>query len=157
MCWQCDHPDKTLADYLDVLRSTIREHGWVIQAVEDDRAPYSYTVGLRQRGLPELLMTGLAPKRAARLLNHAAMHSLLAGVPAPGTRCRLLDGLPIEVVEVDHPDAHMGIAIAINRGRPLRARQLVWADSRHRWPWEPRFDNGMRRQPVLGRRVDSAQ
>jgi hypothetical protein len=157
MCWQCDHPDKTLADHLDVLRSTMREYGWVIQAVEDDRAPYSYTVGLYQRGLPELLMTGLAPKRAARLLNHVAGHSHLAGVPPPGTQFRVLDGLAIEVVEVDHPDAHMGMAIAINRGRPIRARQLVWADSRHRWPWEPRFDNGTRRQPVLGRRVDSAR
>ncbi|WP_319452699.1 MULTISPECIES: DUF4262 domain-containing protein [unclassified Mycobacterium] len=152
MCWQCDHPDKTIDDYLHVLRSTIRQHGWAVQYVETDRAPYAYTVGLHARGLPELLMTGLAPKRSAQLLNHAAEHAIVGGVPVPGAQFYLLDGLRVEVVAVEHPDAHMGMALAIARA-PIQARQYVWADSRRRWPWARGFENGMRRQPVLGSRA----
>jgi hypothetical protein len=71
----------------------------------------------------------------------------------PGTQFRLDDRLNVEVVEVEHPEAHMGIAFGIYRGRPIRARQLVWADSLGRWPWARNFDRGMRRQPVFGVRV----
>jgi Domain of unknown function (DUF4262) len=84
MCWQCDHPEKTREHYLDVIRSIIREHGWAVQFVEDDRAPFAYTIGLNARGLPELWMTGLAPKRSQSLLNRAAEHALREGAPVPG-------------------------------------------------------------------------
>ena len=150
MCWQCDNPDKTTHDYLEVLRGIIRDCGWAVQGVEDDRAPYAYTIGLYRRGLPELLVTGLAPETAARALNDAAERSLTAGAPAPGARWTLRDGLLVEVVDVDHPDAHMDMAVAVARGRPIRARQMVWADRLGRWPWVRGFDRGMRRQPVLG-------
>lgn len=153
MCWQCDHPDKTREDYLDILRAIIRKNGWAVQYVENERAPFAYTIGLHARGLPELLMTGLAPKQSQLLLNHAAQRALREGAPVPGTQFRLHERLRVEVVEVEHPEAHMGNAFGIFRERPIRARQLVWADSLGRWPWAPGFDRGMRRQPVLGVRV----
>ena len=96
MCWMCDHPGSTIEDYLDELRSTILEHGWAVQFVESDRTPYAYTIGLHDCGLPELLVTGLPPQRAARLLNRVAEmttgtadgHGLPASVTAEdGNRC----------------------------------------------------------------------
>lgn len=153
MCWSCDHPDKTREDYLDVLRDIIRRHGWAVQAVEDHRAPFSYTIGLHHRGLPEMLVTGLPPERAAQLLNDAADGVLKQGMPPPGTRLTLLGRQPVEVVEVDHPEAHMYLAYDIARGRSIAARQLVWADALGRWPWARGFDRGIRRQPVLGVRA----
>jgi hypothetical protein len=45
MCWQCDHPDGTLDDYLDGLRDTITDHGWAVQYVESERRPCAYTIG----------------------------------------------------------------------------------------------------------------
>ncbi|MFC7674717.1 DUF4262 domain-containing protein [Mycolicibacterium sp. GCM10028919] len=150
MCWSCDHPDKTREDYFDVLRDIIRRHGWAVQAVEDHRAPFSYTIGLHRHGLPEMLVTGLSPERAAQLLNDAADGVLVHGMPPPGTRLTLLGLQPVEVVEVDHPEAHMHLAYDIARGRLIVARQLVWADALGRWPWARGFDRGMRRQPVFG-------
>jgi Domain of unknown function (DUF4262) len=44
MCWKCDHPTATDDDYLDELRKTMVEHGWAVQYVESDRAPFAYTV-----------------------------------------------------------------------------------------------------------------
>ena len=77
MCWQCDHPDKTIDDYLDLLREKIGAHGWAVQYVEDDRRPFAYTVGLHARGLPELLVTGLDPRQSLWLLNSFARRALI--------------------------------------------------------------------------------
>jgi Domain of unknown function (DUF4262) len=156
MCWMCDHPGSTVADYLDVIRGKIRGWGWTVQYVEDDRVPYAYTIGLTRHGLPELLMTGISPRRALRLLggiaDSAAEVVWDVDTPTPGARLTLPGPTLIEAVEVEHPDVHMNAAIAIY-GSKVRGLQLVWADWRGRWPWSPSFNNGRGTQPVLGVRA----
>jgi hypothetical protein len=152
MCWQCDHPDKTREDYLALLRKTITAHGWAVQYVDDDRTPFAYTIGLHDRGLPELLVTGLEPKRATWLLNTFAKRVVAGGMSAPGNQVWLPAGTRVELVAVAHPDAHLYMAVAIG-GPEIEAVQLVWADGRGRWPWAPGFDDGRRPQPVLGNRA----
>ncbi len=124
-----------------------------MQYVEDDRVPYAYTVGLTRHGLPEFLMTGVSPQRALQLLGGIAESAPDVEVPAPGERLTL-SGTLVEVVEVEHPDAHMNAAIAIY-GSQVRALQLVWADWRGGWPWGAGFNNGRASQPVLGVRAAS--
>lgn len=155
MCWQCDNPDKTQADYFDMLRDEIRERGWIVQYVEDDRRPFAYTVGLHERGMPEFLVTGLDPTRAGWLLNTFAKRASRGPRPGPGDRVSLPAGTRLELVAVDHPDAHLYTAIAIE-GPDITAVQLVWADGRGRWPWAPGFDDGRRQQPVFGLRRKAA-
>jgi hypothetical protein len=152
MCWQCDNPNGTTEEYLDELRATIRIHGWVVQGVEDDRLPYAYTIGLHNRGLPELVVTGLPPERAAHVLNDVAAAACGGRVFRPGAHVAVGDGPLLEIVEVDHPDAHLNFAVALG-GPEIRALQLVWADDRGRWPWAAGWGPGQRRQPVLGVRV----
>jgi Domain of unknown function (DUF4262) len=106
MCWMCDHPGSTIDDYLAEIRAKIRRRGWTVQYVEDDQVPYAYTVGLTRRGLPEFLMTGISPQRAARLLGGVAESAAGVEVPTPGERLTLGCGTVVEVVEVEHPDAH---------------------------------------------------
>lgn len=155
MCWRCDHPDKTLDDYLALTRERIVAHGWAVQHVESDRMPFSYTIGLHDRGLPELLVTGLPAKDALWLLDSFAKR-MAAGLRAvPGDQVTLPANTRLELVDVEHPYAHMGMAIAIG-GFGVTAVQLVWADGRGRWPWAPGFDDGRRRQPVLGVRTTDA-
>ena len=155
MCWQCDNPNGTTDEYLDELRATIRVQGWAVQGVEDDRRPYAYTIGLHDRGLPELLVTGLSPQRAARLLNEFAGAAVGGRVLKPGAHIPVGDGPLLEIVEVDHPDAHMNFAVALG-GPAIRALQLVWTDDRGRWPWAAGWGHGRRRQPVLGVRAQKA-
>jgi Domain of unknown function (DUF4262) len=125
-----------------------------VQYVEIDRAPYAYTVGLHDRGLPELLVTGLVPSWAGRLLNCIARDLVKGHVLRPGEHIAHGADPIIEIVEVEHPDVHMGWAIAFG-GPDVRALQLVWADDYGRWPWDPEFDDGRRRQPVLGCRQNA--
>jgi len=70
----------------------------------------------------------------------------------PGDLLRLTEVPPLEVVRVDHPDAHLDIALALF-GPEVRALQLVWADDRGHWPWHPGFRANKGGQPVLGRRA----
>lgn len=151
MCWLCDNPEADQQDYFNVLRAKVLTRGWTVQYVEDDRTPFAYTIGLHDFGAPELLVTGVSPPRALRLFNYVVPDILRRDVPAPGQRIALPAGPLVEIVEVDHPEVHMGWAVAF--GDPeLRALQLVWADGRQRWPWTPDFADGRSRQPVLGLR-----
>lgn len=154
MCWMCEHPGSTNQDYLDELRTTMLEHGWAVQYVESDRTQYACTIGLYDRGLPELLVTGVSPRRAARLLNGVAENAVRGEPPTPGEQITLRAGPLIEAVAVEHPDAHMDVVVALY-GSELRALQLVWADGRGRWPWAAGFGDGRGRQPVLGVRATS--
>ncbi|HET6736328.1 DUF4262 domain-containing protein [Mycobacterium sp.] len=149
MCWQCDNPDRPIQEYFDELRETIRTHGWVVQFVEDDRRPFAYTIGLHDRGLPELVVTGMPSALSALTLNAVARGAVDGIVYKPGDHIEIEQRMILEVVEVEHPDAHLNFAIAL-AGPQVRALQLVWADERGRWPWDARWSHGRRRQPVLG-------
>lgn len=156
MCRRCDNPsDSAAEDDIDGLRDCVREHGWVIKYVEDDRRPYAYTVGLHQFGLPELLVTGVTTERALALLDYFLQEAMTEGVPKPGDRIVLFDPAQVEAVHVDHPDAHLDLAVRLF-GPKLRAVQLVWTDMCGRWPWDKEFDFDGLRQPVLGVRAQKA-
>ena len=156
MCRQCDNPIESEAEEdIDGLRECVREHGWVIRYVEDDRRPYAYTIGLHQFGLPELLVTGVTTERALALLDYFVQDVITEGPPAPGDRIVLAEAAVIEAVDVDHPDAHMDLAVQVF-GPKLRALQLVWTDMCGRWPWDTDFDFDGLRQPVLGARAQKA-
>jgi hypothetical protein len=157
MCWMCDHPGSTRADYLDHMRGVIACCGWAVQGVEREgfHPPWAYTVGLTLAGRPELVVTGMSMRRAARLLNEQAEHMLHAGLPAPGEPVELIGGPVIQVVEVAEPTAHLSIAVEMF-GPGIRALQVVHADDRRCWPWEPGYRGVRGGQPVLGPRALTA-
>ena len=72
-----------------------------------------------------------------------------------GNQVWLPAGTRVELVRIDHPEAHMDMAIGI-AGPDISAMQLVWADDRGRWPWSADFDDGRQRQAVLGVRGPSS-
>jgi hypothetical protein len=155
MCWKCDNPGGTAEEDIEGLRDSVRAHGWAIKYVEDDRSPYAYTMGLHELGLPELLVTGVTTERALALLDYFVEEAIAKGAPRPGDRIALSDTAMIEAVHVDHPDAHLDLAVLLF-GPEVRAVQLVWTDMCGRWPWDAEFDFDGLRQPVLGFRRRAA-
>jgi hypothetical protein len=151
MCWQCDHPGATTADYLRVLRKTITKSKWAVQYVEDDRKPFAYTIGLHKRGFAEYLVTGVSTDRAMQLLNSVADYTIREVQPKAGDTMTIGGEVHLEFVEVDQPDAHLVFAVGLY-GPEVRALQLVWRDERGHSPWCPDFDEGRGSQPVLGKR-----
>lgn len=152
MCWNCDRPGTTVADYLEQwLLPTIDRYGWAVTAVDGDRlhAPFAYTIGLTEQGVPELVITGLPQDGAYAVLQDVVQHCLAEERLVPGTQPRL-EGIEmgLEVVEMPHPGAHLFDAVSLY-GKETRALQLVWQDARGRWPWDVGF-RGF--QPVFGPR-----
>lgn len=154
MCWECDHPGGTRADYLDYVRGVIAEHGWAVQGVERDRIhpPWAYTVGLTAHGEPELVVTGMPLRRAARLIHDVAGHIRHAAAPRPGDQIALRGGPLTEIVKVAVPSAHLVMAVEMY-GPGLRALQVVHADDRGHWPWDTGYRGVRGGQPVLGVRA----
>jgi hypothetical protein len=152
MCWMCDNPGATIADAIANVRGIIRTNGWAIQYVEDDRAPYAYTIGLHAHKLPEWVVTGMTPRDSANVLNRVAGHVMCSGALRPGDLVPFDDWHAMETLEVDHPDAHLNYAIAIE-GPAVTARQLAWADHYGKWPWDRSFRHKPFRQFLLGTRA----
>ncbi len=154
MCWQCDHPDKTYDDYLDLCRVMIQEHGWMIQFVEGNRrrAPCAYTAGLTAHGLPELVVTGLCTHQAHDLLQGVA-ESAVGEEPWQSATVVVGAGKLIwEIVAVAVPDAHLSVANDLY-GPGVTALQFVHMDARGHSPWHPGYRRGRYPQPVLGPRT----
>lgn len=59
-----------------------------------------------------------------------------------------------EAVEVQHPLEVLLVAVSLF-GTTVRGLQLVWADDRGRWPWDPGHRARRSGQPVLGERAPS--
>ncbi|MGH3214977.1 MAG: DUF4262 domain-containing protein [Streptosporangiaceae bacterium] len=157
MCWVCEHPESTRQERLEYLRGVLHQHSRVVIGVHEERyrPPYSYTLGLTDRELPELVITGLPHKRAADELTRAAWELLGGGTLAPGKQIRTVDGLLAEVVKVAEPGAHLDVAADLY-GQQLAALQLVYTDRRGHWPWDRRSRAGRGGQPVLGARAKQA-
>ena len=124
-----------------------------------DRHPWSYTIGLSQRGLPELVLMGLSPVSAHFALSYVA-NEALAGRPVPlGDRIELA-GAAIKVVEVPEewvltdPDRiGQWFEERFRHERTTRLpelRQVLWADAEGAFPDECGCDPSVReQQPVL--------
>lgn len=151
-CWWCSHPGMTAEAYREHLRGIIDRRGWAVQSVlgTRTRAPFSYTVGLTGRGLPELVLTGREWQDAGPVLHGAAQYTV-DEVEVRAGEVMHLGELHLEAVEVEHPEAHLLAAVALY-GPGVRAVQMVWADERGRLPWERGHRGGRGGQPVLGRR-----
>jgi hypothetical protein len=152
MCWQCDNPTATRADYLRLIGDAIDTYGCFIQVVEKDRwrPGFAYTVGLTPHGHPELLISGMSQRNSSSLLNHVA-HQVLFHDASPYVAgdLHVWPGWPlVEVVDVAEPSVHLVMAEEIY-GASIRAVQLVYADDRGRSPWQVGFRG---RQAVLGPR-----
>lgn len=155
MCWQCDHPDATDADYRNEIARKIVLFGHAVQGVEGDglHPPWAYTVGRTSAGHPELVVTGMPPEQAAVLLSQVACLQENPGMIVPGARITMRQGTPgeyaVQVIEVMRPWAHLNVAVEFY-GRDIAALQLVHADPGGRWPWNAGFASSHGPQPVLG-------
>lgn len=162
MCWKCDHPDAGPYGHLPMLREKIDKRGWTMVGVEPTptRPPYVYTLGLTERHLPELVVTGLAPCCSVALLDQVVVDILHHGrAPDPGDQSAWVRPHPVtttlEAVRLSEPTVHLCWAVDMY-GPGIEALQVVYTDPEGRWPWDARYTSGSDWiQPVLGPRARS--
>lgn len=135
------------------LDDMIARYGWAVQGVfgSPDAPGFSYTVGLSQKGLPEIIVFGLPPQVAHVFLNSLGRRFTTDGVPPLDVD--LLDvaeRYPARLVPVPRPAADQYLYQALHRYPEYTAVQLVWTDEHSRYPWDDGFDPALvSRQPIL--------
>ena len=140
-------------DPLDDLRAKVDTHGWAIRNVSsaDPSMCLSYTVGLTSYGHPEVVMTGLPSEIGTAFLNIVGETVVREGgrFTAGEATTELANGPAMPVLEVvDKTDLTAVKAIYGD----VPALQIVWSDSRGRFPWELGYGNPPGSQRLLGPR-----
>ena len=153
MCDLCDQPDLTADDVLDRVRSIIARRRFAMISVDGSRcrAEFSYTVGLTEHGLPELIVLAVRAPDATKLLDMWGSYLLDQKLILPGELMETGSWL-LEAVAVDEPEKHLLLADRFY-GERLRALQLAWADAAGRMPWDRGHRARRAGQPVLGPRA----
>ena len=153
MCDHCSDPNYDPDAFVDQLRERLRDRRYLVMSVggSRDSAEFSYTIGLTAYGLHELIVLGRRHDEAQTLLTVWGDYVLDKSLVLPGETFGT-GPFVLEAVEVEHPEEHLVLADSLF-GPAVRALQLVWADDRGRWPWDPGHRARRSGQPVLGERA----
>lgn len=146
---------KQLAEAITQLRADVatkvRQHGWTAITILDPTAPYTYSVGFTAKGLPELVVFGIAPETVREVFGEVH-REVLAGRPyRPGLYQPEGFGFPVWLLPIPEPTADTLIRVAIAEYGAAEALQLVVPDEKGRFPWEEGCDpDFIRVQPLQG-------
>lgn len=119
-------------EHLKTLQEMIKQYGWTVQGVFDaEGGPFfSYTVGLTEAGLPELIVSGLGPQQGIVVLNNAAKVHSREELEHGHTSEEIIT---VEMRVIDAPRAEIGMATRLY-GETARAVQIVWPDDEGLFP-----------------------
>lgn len=130
----------------DRIENLITQYGFTVMSIfaaegdDDPSPPFSYTVGLGDKGLPELIVFGL-PQEVAHGIISNAVDLLIDGKLKLGEPASEIGNLALFPQLIATDVAGDYIFQANHRaGTLLPAIQLVWPDSDGKFPWEQEFD-----------------
>lgn len=128
------------------MRNHIETVGWAVTGVFDADPPFAYTVGLTEKGRPELFMSGLDINVMALILNDiAANENPVIGDVLEGY---VGNGYKLAVVAADPKAAAVAVPRAMYGRDKVRALQIVWPDKKGRFPWDKRYRIRPRKQSL---------
>jgi len=150
------HPTKARMDALDrQLEANIEKFGWTFMGVfgTDDQpgTNFVYTIGMTEKGLPEVLVSGNFDMHSMQMLagtvaQEFADHALNGTQPKLGVRDDLFS-LKVELRTVNDTDK-CNVARRFYGDR-VRVVQLIWSDKEGRLPGEPGYDFNEFPQEIL--------
>lgn len=152
--------EKRIAEVQARMEKVIATFGWMVRGVfptEDDPGPpFSYTVGLHDKGLPELIVIGLNLEVGTMLLNDVAQHCLQAQADGRGLPLGLVElerwPMPAFLLAADTQLAEEMATAASGRSHgSARYVQVCIPDKHGKFPWEPGCSESFKAiQAVLG-------
>lgn len=141
---RCECCGMTDEELLERVRSDIQEYGCHIVWVFDDNnetSPFAYTVGLTEKGQPEVVVCGVPAELGAHICNeiyHKAVDEgleLTAGV----TLDNLVEGFPGILCDVSS-EHEANQARNYYRNDDVRVLQFVLPDLQGNYPWDLAYD-----------------
>ena len=150
---------KAAQQVVDNVRAKIAKHGYTFIGVFDPerKAPnFVYSIGLVERGWPEVLMVGNVPPAVAEsILTDLVKHWVDSGGPMFGLipgMIRIREQLhPLQVVAIDAQYAQDHYAFQIKHFYPhidADVVQVLWPDERGRFPNHTEYNQELT-QPLL--------
>jgi hypothetical protein len=135
------------------IEDLIEQYGFTVMYIfptsEDSSPSFSYTVGLGEKGLPELIVFGLPQQAAHAVLNDAAQMLIEGNLPLKEPVSKLAN-LPVFFENVTAEKAEPYITLANKRaGVDQPAIQMIWPDRMGKFPWEADFDKTIINAQVL--------
>jgi hypothetical protein len=153
MCESDMSTEEFLRDMDAKIKKGIAECGWFAISVgaDGDGPGWTYTIGLRDRGWPEIIVWALSPLIAHKLLGAAiAEWEKAGGPPADGAVTTELANMPTayrHLPQSEDLDEIMQQAwnyYATPAAQPhMDAVQMVWPDPQEKFPWDPECDPNM--------------
>lgn len=141
------------------IHTNVQEHGFFVMLVFDHtgRKPhFAYTIGLHHTNpaLCEIFMIGLNLAQLRRIVPDIARRMLAGGRYEAGKPNAdfTANGLPFFFGEIDpqHYNGYLGWAIRYYARQHFPVQQVVWCDTRGKFPWQEGFEEPFRaQQPVL--------
>lgn len=127
----------------------VSEHTFTIMATVINGRRVAYTIGLTQKGQPEVVLIGLPIALAQQMLNRLGHQVVNHGEElTPGVRLDLRDNGPMQLVWVD--DQSPLTVLTAMYGARARVLQLVWPDKTGAWPWDAVY-SAAELQPAWGK------
>ena len=129
----------------------IKEIGWAAIHVfptptHPNLIPFTYTIGLTSKNLPELILFGLGGKQAHGIIASAINNLDLSKVEEYVSYNEVSKNLPVEFRNLPQSVVEEFLCQAIayySDKKQVRARQLIWPDAKGRFPWhtdcEPKY------------------
>lgn len=128
--------------YFEQLGRLVAEHGWAIQGVMSN-PPYSYTVGLADAGLPEVVVMGLDPRTSQVVLNDVARNLKNGELVLSEERDfdEVFRSFPARFRRLSAQEAAAALKVATTyHGSVPQAWQLVWPDPHGFFPGDSEVD-----------------
>ena len=160
-CFQCKHGGRE--DALQMTRLEVAKFQTVNIGVSDnpkDESPFIYSIGLLQNfNHPEIIITGL-PLRVAHVFLNEFREVIKTGLRIEPEKIYTefsQGNLPLvfKTVAKNFQPAFLGYGLDYYRTfepdlfRRFSAFQMVWSDTKGRFPWEPGFEFIRKIQPLL--------
>lgn len=135
--------------FIEDQEAKIASHGHMVVGVfgDEDSPTFAYTIGLQQRGWPELILMGVRYEYAGVILNSAVQHyAALEKSPAAGDLLETLGNWPMFVGQVTPEKVREYLCQAVyradRRGEDApEALHLIFPDRRGCWPTDPEYDH----------------
>lgn len=141
------------AERIDAL---VAEYGLAVVSVFPDMErglpPMSYSVGMADAGLPELVMTGIEARGSMVIINTIAAELRQRGAdPAEGELLSdgiIAGGFQARFRQLSQAEIAANLFAASARAEaydlpPIRAFQIVYQDESHRWPEDRGYSHRM--------------
>jgi len=118
--------------------------------------PFTYTTGLTNEGLPELILTGMGGEQSTYVLNYLVKYAIDNDMKFKhGTVFAMepFNDMPVTFIKVkDSVKTDMMCITRIwHNGEPFDALQVVWCDPNKKFHWDDGFEEKFRYlQELLG-------